>query len=81
MALCRELTHYKGEPDPFKGDTPNQKVREFAKEALDAVFSATDISYSASASSGSQLQVRPAADHRWLLHLACMQPPARIAIS
>ncbi|KAK9834958.1 hypothetical protein WJX84_004674 [Apatococcus fuscideae] len=54
----RELTHYKGELDPFKGDAPNQKVREYAKDALDAVFSAIDNSYSASASSSSQLQGR-----------------------
>ncbi|KAK9866534.1 hypothetical protein WJX84_009352 [Apatococcus fuscideae] len=54
----RDLTHFKGEPDPFKGDAPNQKVRESAKEALDAVFSATDTSYSAAASSNSGLQGR-----------------------
>ena len=40
---CRELTHYKGEPDPFKGDVPNQKVRDSAKEALDAIFAATAV--------------------------------------
>lgn len=39
----RELTHYKGEPDPFKGDVPNQRVRDSAKEALDAIFAATDV--------------------------------------
>lgn len=45
----RELTSYKGEPDPFKGDVPNQRVRDMAKEALDAMFAATDPSYSVSA--------------------------------
>lgn len=44
----RELTSYKGEPDPFKGDVPNQRVRDMAKEALDAMFAATDPSYSVS---------------------------------
>lgn len=41
----RELLHYRGEPDPFKGDVPNQKVREAAKEALDAVFAPTDTTH------------------------------------
>ncbi|KAK9841847.1 hypothetical protein WJX81_007132 [Elliptochloris bilobata] len=40
----RELTHYRGEPDPFKGDVMNQRVRDKAKEALEAVFAATDVS-------------------------------------
>jgi hypothetical protein len=38
VAACRELTHYRGEPDPFKGDVPNQKVRNMAREAIDALF-------------------------------------------
>ncbi|KAA6426541.1 MAG: VHS domain-containing protein [Trebouxia sp. A1-2] len=42
----RELTHYKGDPDPFKGDVLNQKVRDAAKETLDAIFQATDTNYS-----------------------------------
>lgn len=37
-ASIRELTHYKGEPDAFKGDVPNQRVRDLAKEALDTLF-------------------------------------------
>ncbi|KAK9803894.1 hypothetical protein WJX72_002592 [[Myrmecia] bisecta] len=41
----RELTHYKGEQDPFKGDVPNQRVRDSAKEALDAMFGATETGY------------------------------------
>ncbi|GFR49633.1 hypothetical protein Agub_g11706 [Astrephomene gubernaculifera] len=36
--LVRELIHFKGEADPFKGDTPNQRVRDTAKEAADALF-------------------------------------------
>ena len=41
--MCRSLTYFRGEPDPFKGDVPNQKVRDMAKEALDAVFAAVDL--------------------------------------
>lgn len=36
----RDLTHYRGEPDPFKGDAPNQRVRDTAKEAVDSLFGA-----------------------------------------
>lgn len=32
--------HYRGEPDPFKGDVPNARVREFAKEVLEVLFNA-----------------------------------------
>lgn len=42
----RELTHFKGDPDAFKGDVLNQKVRDAAKETLDAIFQATDTNYS-----------------------------------
>ncbi|GLI64738.1 hypothetical protein VaNZ11_008105 [Volvox africanus] len=37
-SLIREHTQFKGEPDPFKGDTPNQRVRDAAKEASEALF-------------------------------------------
>jgi hypothetical protein len=37
----RELIHYRGEPDPFKGDVPNARVREFAKEVVDVMFNAS----------------------------------------
>ena len=43
--MCRQLTSYRGDPDPFKGDVPNQRVRDAAREALDAVFQAQDMSY------------------------------------
>lgn len=56
LLLCRELTHYKGEPDPFKGDVPNQRVRDLAKEALDAVFAPTDLNPS---TAQAPLQARP----------------------
>lgn len=50
---CRELTHYKGDPDPFKGDVLNQKVRDAAKETVDAIFQATDTNYNSSSTNSS----------------------------
>ena len=44
-SLRRKLTTFRGDPDPFKGELPNQRVREMAKEALDAMFAATDIGH------------------------------------
>ena len=44
-AMCRQLSSYRGDPDPFKGDVPNQRVRDAAREALDAIFQAQDMSY------------------------------------
>ncbi|KAJ3694531.1 hypothetical protein LUZ60_010011 [Juncus effusus] len=35
----RQLVHYKGQPDPLKGDALNKAVRETANEAMAAVFS------------------------------------------
>lgn len=49
LTVCRDLTHYRGEPDPFKGDVLNQKVRDAAKETLDAIFQATDTTYTSTA--------------------------------
>ncbi|GIL73671.1 hypothetical protein Vretimale_5445 [Volvox reticuliferus] len=37
-SLIREHIQFKGEPDPFKGDAPNQRVRDAAKEASEALF-------------------------------------------
>ncbi len=54
LLVCRALTYFRGEPDPFKGDVPNQKVRDMAKEALDAVFAAVDLN---AAPSSAPLQV------------------------
>ena len=54
LSMCRALTYFRGEPDPFKGDVPNQKVRDMAKEALDAVFAAVDLN---AAPSSAPLQV------------------------
>jgi hypothetical protein len=34
----REHVSFKGEADPFKGDIPNQRVRDAAKEASEAIF-------------------------------------------
>lgn len=36
--LRRELVHYQGEKDPFKGDALNQRVRDAAKETVDALY-------------------------------------------
>ena len=39
MACVKEALQYRGPPDPARGDEPYQKVREAAKEALDAIYS------------------------------------------
>uniref|UniRef100_A0A0D9UYQ3 VHS domain-containing protein n=1 Tax=Leersia perrieri TaxID=77586 RepID=A0A0D9UYQ3_9ORYZ len=41
-AAMRQLVHYKGQPDPLKGDSLNKAVRETANEAIAAVFSTED---------------------------------------
>ena len=64
--LCRALTYFRGEPDPFKGDVPNQKVRDMAKEALDAVFAAVDLN-AAPSSAPLQVMVAEIPNHR-LVH-------------
>lgn len=56
MYLDRELVHFRGEMDPFKGDTLNQRVRDLAKEALEVVYLST--AAPPSMSSGSNMQVR-----------------------
>ncbi|CAH1428545.1 unnamed protein product [Lactuca virosa] len=38
----RKLIHYKGQPDPLKGDALNKSVRETAQEALSAIFAGED---------------------------------------
>lgn len=38
----RQLIHYKGQPDPLKGDALNKSVRATAQEALSAMFSTDD---------------------------------------
>lgn len=50
------MLHYKGEPDPLKGDIPNQKVRDSAREALDALFGA-ETGYAQSATAVPKLTV------------------------
>ncbi|KAF3328752.1 VHS domain-containing protein [Carex littledalei] len=35
----RQLVHYKGHPDPLRGDALNKAVREMANEAMAAIFS------------------------------------------
>jgi hypothetical protein len=41
MAAIKDATQYRGPPDPVRGDEPYEKVRNAAKEALDAVYSDT----------------------------------------
>ncbi|XP_072978436.1 protein MODIFIED TRANSPORT TO THE VACUOLE 1 [Typha angustifolia] len=41
-AAIRQLFHYKGQPDPLKGDALNKAVRDTAHEAISAVFSSDD---------------------------------------
>ncbi|KAI3995504.1 hypothetical protein MKX01_007306 [Papaver californicum] len=38
----RQLLHYKGQPDPLKGDALNKSVRETAQEAISAIFAGED---------------------------------------
>lgn len=35
----RQLFHYKGQPDPLKGDALNKAVRDTAREAISSIFS------------------------------------------
>ncbi|KAK3159638.1 hypothetical protein QOZ80_1BG0049210 [Eleusine coracana subsp. coracana] len=41
-AAMRQLVHYRGQPDPLRGDSLNKAVRETANEAMAAVFSTED---------------------------------------
>ncbi|KAK1313859.1 VHS domain-containing protein [Acorus calamus] len=41
-AVMRQLVHYKGHPDPLKGDALNKAVRDTAQEAIVAVFAIED---------------------------------------
>ncbi|KAF5838824.1 hypothetical protein DUNSADRAFT_2209 [Dunaliella salina] len=50
-AGIRDLTQFKGEPDPFKGDAPARHVRELAKEALDMLYNSTPSSMQGSGGS------------------------------
>jgi hypothetical protein len=38
VTAIKESMHFRGTPDPVRGDEPNQKVRIAAKECLDAVY-------------------------------------------
>ncbi len=58
------MTHFKGEPDPLKGDVPNQKVRDAAREALDALFGA-DSGYASAVAPAPQLTVKLVALRIW----------------
>lgn len=67
------MLHYKGEPDPLKGDVPNQKVRDSAREALDALYGA-ETGYAPSATAAPQLTVGVPSreDAKWPL-CQCLQ--------
>ncbi|KAL3844819.1 hypothetical protein ACJIZ3_002222 [Penstemon smallii] len=53
----RQLIHYKGQPDPLKGDSLNKAVRETAQEALSALFSSDESKPAPTESSlGSRIQ-------------------------
>jgi ribonuclease Z len=41
-AAMRQLVHYRGHPDPLRGDALNKSVRETANEAIAAIFSTED---------------------------------------
>ncbi|KAJ6795519.1 VHS domain-containing protein-like isoform X1 [Iris pallida] len=41
-AALRQLFHYKGHPDPLKGDALNKAVRDTAHEAVSAIFASDD---------------------------------------
>eukprot|EP00536_Pseudo-nitzschia_multiseries_P000720 jgi/Psemu1/62794/estExt_Genemark1.C_90063 len=41
MAAIKDATQFRGQADPVRGDQPNEKVRQAAKEALDAIYSDT----------------------------------------
>ncbi|MQL95376.1 hypothetical protein Taro_028043 [Colocasia esculenta] len=42
-AVVRQLFHYKGYPDPLKGDALNKAVRDSAHEAVSAIFASDDV--------------------------------------
>lgn len=78
-ALClslRELIHWRGEPDPFKGDVPNARVREFAKEVVEVMFNTTPIQ---NTNNTLAAQVRPQQQHgRPTSSCSCMAREARV---
>lgn len=41
MAAIKDATQFRGPPDPVRGDQPFERVRQAAKEALDAIYSDT----------------------------------------
>ncbi|WIA22382.1 hypothetical protein OEZ85_004689 [Tetradesmus obliquus] len=44
-SAVRELIHWRGEPDPFKGDVPNARVREFSKDVVEVLFNSAPITH------------------------------------
>lgn len=52
VAAIKECLQFRGPPDPVRGEEPYQKVRDAAKEALEAVYSDTPSSSDAGAGPG-----------------------------
>lgn len=52
----RELQHYRGEQDPLKGDAPNHRVRELAKETTEVLFSVINTAQNSSLSNQGRIQ-------------------------
>ncbi|KAG9151668.1 hypothetical protein Leryth_001977 [Lithospermum erythrorhizon] len=52
----RQLIHYKGQPDPLKGDSLNKAVRETAQETLSALFATGDTKPAPAETLGSRIQ-------------------------
>jgi hypothetical protein len=58
LSLTRLFTHaeFKGVPDPLRGDEIYRRVREAAKEALDAIFDSQQPANSSNPSVSSRIQ-------------------------
>lgn len=45
IGAVRACTSYKGPPDPLRGDLPSEKVREAAKDTINAIFDTSTIKH------------------------------------
>lgn len=55
-AAVRQVSHYKGQLDPLKGDALNKAVRDTAREALSAIFTSEDSRPSPSQGNNKRIQ-------------------------
>ena len=55
ITAIKEAMHYRGTPDPVRGDEPNERVRAAAKECLEAVYREAAISEPPSGISSSSI--------------------------